>query len=189
MNKNKKYHTIGCCGIACGLCPKYYTIGVSKCPGCFGEDFSKKHPPCAAGMCCFKMNNLEACGQCKDFPCKKFEKDSVFKDSFVTHKKMMENNKFIQEKGIEKFMDELNARIKILEKFFSEYNDGKSKNYYCLAATLLTVKSLEESIKKAEPQIKKESIAENDYKNKARILKAIISECAQKNNIELRLIK
>jgi hypothetical protein len=24
--------TIGCCGIDCGLCPRYYTDGPSRCP-------------------------------------------------------------------------------------------------------------------------------------------------------------
>jgi hypothetical protein len=32
----KKYPTIGVCGLDCGLCPRYYTIGPSRCPGCAG---------------------------------------------------------------------------------------------------------------------------------------------------------
>jgi hypothetical protein len=55
----KKYHTLGCCGIDCGLCPRYYTEGASRCPGCFGENYKKKHPPCSFATCCVKNNNLK----------------------------------------------------------------------------------------------------------------------------------
>jgi len=36
--KLKIYNTIGCCGIDCGLCPRFYTKGDSVCPGCGGTD-------------------------------------------------------------------------------------------------------------------------------------------------------
>jgi hypothetical protein len=185
----KKYYTLGCCGIDCGLCPRYYTEGESRCPGCFGENFAQKHPPCSTANCCVKNNNLEACGQCKNFPCKKYDSKKVLIDSFVTHKRMMENQKTIQKYGIEKYIEKQNIRINILEKILSEYNDGKSKNYFCIAVALLDIKYLNDSIRKAENKIKKENIMENDLKNKANILKNILSEYAEKNNIEIKLQK
>jgi hypothetical protein len=56
----KKYYTLGCCGIDCGLCPRYYTEGgeESRCPGCFGENFVQKHTPCSTASCCIKMENM-----------------------------------------------------------------------------------------------------------------------------------
>ena len=50
----KKYPTIGVCGLDCGLCPRYYTIGPSRCPGCAGPDFFNKHPSCSFITCCVK---------------------------------------------------------------------------------------------------------------------------------------
>jgi hypothetical protein len=150
----KKYYTIGCCGIDCGLCPRYYTEGESRCPGCFGIHFSEKHPPCSLAVCCAKKHNLEACGQCSEFPCKKYDSKNIEKDSFVTHKKMMENQKNIKDNGIAKYAGEQNIRIKILEKLLREYNDGKRKSYFCLAARLIDVKILNEIIIKAEYKIR-----------------------------------
>ncbi|TET26129.1 MAG: DUF3795 domain-containing protein, partial [Dehalococcoidia bacterium] len=48
----KKYPIVGACGLNCGLCPRYYTQGTSRCPGCCGPDFWQKHPGCAFITCC-----------------------------------------------------------------------------------------------------------------------------------------
>ena len=187
--QSKKYYTLGCCGIDCGLCPRYYTKGESKCPGCFGKNFAEKHPPCSYAICCVKKYGLEVCGQCAEFSCKKYYDKKIEKDSFVTHKKMMENQEIIRRKGIEKFMEEQNIRINILEKILSEYNDGRSKNYFCLAVALLDIKCLNKSLLEAEHETQDKSIQENDFKSKAKILKEIFLEHANKNNIDLKLRK
>ena len=64
---NKQYSTIGCCGIDCGLCPRFYTQGSSACPGCGGKDFAEKHPSCGYLTCCSVKRNLEVCAQCNEF--------------------------------------------------------------------------------------------------------------------------
>jgi len=79
------------------------------------------------------------------------------KDTFVTHKKMMENQEAIKNYGIEKYIEKQNIRINILEKLLSKYNDGKSKIYFCTAVALLDIKCLNVSIKKAESKLKKEN--------------------------------
>ena len=94
----KLYPVIGCCGIDCGLCPRYYTIGASKCPGCCGLDFFDKHPSCSFITCCVKKNNLEVCAQCDDFPCPRFDGWDAG-DSFVTHLKSVSNLNYIKEHG------------------------------------------------------------------------------------------
>ena len=185
----KRNYTLGCCGIDCGLCPRYYTEGESRCPGCFGKDFAEKHPPCSLATCCVKKHNLEACGQCKEFPCKKYENEKIEKDSFVTHKKMMANQRYVQKNGIEKYIEEQNIRIKILEKMLQEFNDGKSKSYFCIAATLLDIKCLNKSLIEAEKKMQKEKMSADDFKGKTKVLKGILSEYADKNNVELKLRK
>lgn len=97
----RKYPTIGCCGIDCGLCPRYYTEGTSRCPGCGGEGFEEKHPSCGFITCCEKKHGLNICAECAEFLCKRFEKETGEWDSFVLHRKVMPNQKLIAEKGIE----------------------------------------------------------------------------------------
>jgi hypothetical protein len=53
----------------------------------------------------------------------------------------------------------------------------------------LDIKCLNISIKKAERKIKEGNIMENDLKNKAIILKNILTEYANENNIEIKLEK
>ena len=129
-NLEKKYPMIGCCGIDCGLCPRYFTEGKSRCPGCLGPKFLEiMGQTCSFITCCVKNNNLETCGECKDFPCSKFNsiwfgEDSY--DSFVTHKKAVPNLTFIKNKGFEKFTKQQEKRIKILKEMINNFNDGRS---------------------------------------------------------------
>jgi hypothetical protein len=57
----KAYPTLGCCGLDCGLCSRYYTVGTSRCPGCCGPEFFDKMPSCAYITCCVKKKGLEVC--------------------------------------------------------------------------------------------------------------------------------
>ena len=185
----KKYPTIGCCGIDCGLCPRYYTKGSSRCPGCCGPDFFNKHPTCGIITCCVKKKNLEVCGQCDDFPCEKFEPwfGNEAYDSFVTHIKCESNLNFIKEHGIEKIIEQQSKRIQLLEEMLNYFDDGRSKSFYCIASALLSIKDLRESIKSAEKKIEILGIKKDDIKNKAKTLREFIQEAADKVNIDLKL--
>jgi len=188
----KRYPTIGCCGLDCGLCPRYYTVGSSKCPGCCGPDFFNKHPSCSYITCCVKRKNLEVCAQCDEFPCSKFESWLVGGgeyDSFVTHKKAHPNLIFIREYGIEKFIEQQRKRIRLLETMLRNFDDGKSKSFYCIAATLLPITDLETSLNKTEQKIKADKIGLDDFKTKSKILKGFLNNFAAREGIELKLRK
>jgi hypothetical protein len=86
-------------------------------------------------------------------------------------------------------MEKQNVRINILEKILSRYNDGKNKSYFCIAVALLDIKCLNILIKNTERKIKKENIMENDLKNRAIILKNILTEYANENNLKIKLEK
>lgn len=147
---NRKNPTIGCCGIDCGMCPRYYTAGTSRCPGCGGEGFETKHPSCGFITCCVKKHGLEVCAECDDFPCKKYDKETGEHDSFVTHRKVMSNQRRIIEAGIDAFLEQQQRRIVFLEAALARHDDGKSKNFLCLAATLLSLDSLNEALAMAD---------------------------------------
>ena len=186
----KKYPTIGVCGLDCGLCPRYYTVGTSRCPGCGGPDFFNKHPSCSFITCCVKKKNLEVCAECSDFPCSKFKNDEVYQQlkepsSYPSYKKVMPNLNFIKEHRIEKFIEQQKKRIKLLETMIENFDDGRSRSFFCKSATLLDLTSLSSSLNKATQKIKTDEIKQNDVKNKAQILKAILNEIALKEGVEL----
>ncbi len=187
----KKYQTLGCCGLDCGLCPRYYTEGSSRCPGCCGPDFFNKHPSCGHITCCVKKKNLEVCAECNDFPCQKF--DSWFGneayDSFVTHKKAEPNLDFIRKHGVEKFIEQQKERIKFLKDMLEGFNEGRSRSFYCIAAALLPVDDVKNSLESAKKEVKTLGLRKDDIKSKAKILKKAIQDVADRKGIDLKLRK
>jgi hypothetical protein len=182
----KVYPTIGCCGIDCGLCPRYYTAGDSRCPGCAGSDFYEKHPTCGMITCCVKNKGLEVCGQCDEYPCARL-KGWGDGDSFVTHQTAHSNSVFIKEHGLERFIEQQNRRIKLLETMIKQFDDGRSKSFYCLAASLLTIEDLEQAFEASKEKIKTDIKDPDDIKAKADILKEFLRDCADRKGIALRL--
>jgi len=183
--QTKKYPTIGICGLDCGLCPRYYTVGASRCPGCAGPDFFNKHPSCSFITCCVKKKGLEVCAECSEFPCSKFKSNEEYQQlkessSYPSYKKVMPNLNFIKEHRIEKFIGQQKKRIKLLETMIENFDDGRSRSFFCRAATLLGLIDLKSSLDKATQKIKTDNIKQNDVKNKAKILKAILNEIALK---------
>lgn len=177
----KTYPTIGCCGLDCGLCPRYYTVGPSRCPGCAGPNFFNKHPSCSFITCCVKKNNLEVCAECSEFPCSKFKSDKEYQQlqessSYPSCKKVMPNLNFIKKHGIKKFMKQRRNRIKLLETMIKNFDDGRSKSFFCKAATLLDLTKLRSSLDKAIQKIKTDNIKQKDIKKKAKILKVTLNE-------------
>jgi len=191
MNKTAKtYPTIGVCGLDCGLCPRYYTRGTSRCPGCAGPDFFNKHPSCSFITCCVKKKELEVCAECSEFPCSKFKSNEEYQQlkessSYPSYKKVMPNLNFIKEHGIENFIGQQKNRIKLLEVMIENFDDGRSRSFFCKAATLLGLIDLRNSLDKTIQKIKTDKIKQDDVKNKARILKTILNEMALKEGVEL----
>jgi len=190
----KKYPTIGVCGLDCGLCPRYYTDGPSRCPGCGGPDFFHKHPSCSYITCCVKRKGLEVCAECGDFPCVKFRSKEVYNNlnespSYPPYRKVMSNLNFIKEQGIERFMAIQKRRIEFLEYMIKEFDDGRSRCLFCRASALLELNELEKSLDEATLESGAKNLSRNDIKGKAKILKKILYEAASKRGIELIKVK
>ena len=184
----KRYPTIGVCGLDCGLCPRYYTVGPSRCPGCSGPDFPNKHPSCSFITCGVKKKNLEVCGECPDFPCPKFKSEEEYRrakesSSYPPLRKVLPNLNAIKEHGIESFLQQQKRRIELLEKMIQDFDDGRSRSYYCRSAALLDPAGLESSLAAAVQKMKVDHIQPNDVKTKARILRGILDELALKEGM------
>jgi hypothetical protein len=102
-------------------------------------------------------------------------------DSFVTHRNSISNLESIKTNGLAVFLKQQNKRIQILEELIENYDDGKSKSFYCLSATLLPI----EELKKAIVGIKGQNESINDKKIMAKAIKNEFSQIAERNNIEL----
>jgi len=186
----KAFPTIGCCGLDCGLCQRYYTVGSSRCPGCAGPDFFEKMPSCGYISCCVKKRGLEVCAQCEEFPCSRFDRwlDSCAEhDSFVTHGRVKANLDFIRAHGLDEFMEQQRKRIGLLEHMIRDFNDGRSRSFYCIATTLLPIADLEASLAKAQNELRSSKIGPDDVKSKPKVLKGFLSACAARDGTELRL--
>jgi len=178
---DKRASTIGRCGIDCGLCPRYYTEGSSRCPGCGGEGFETVHPPCGVKSCADRRG-LEACGLCGEYPCKRYgDRGKMERDSFVTHKRIFHNHDLIAARGMDWFLAEQSKRITILQNMLANYDDGRSKSFFCLAAALLQPEHLLAAIA--------ETPLDADKKGRAKALKAALRKYAEMEGVVLALDK
>jgi hypothetical protein len=176
----KKNPTIGCCGIDCGLCPRYHADGTSRCPGCAGQDFQEKHPSCSILTCCLVTRSLETCGGCEEFVCRKIKNwDSG--DSFVTHRICLSNLKRIKENGLAAFLGQQKQRLQLLAGLLEKYDDGRSKSFYCLSAAFLPIEELRLAIERA----KSLAGATRGRKETAALLRETLVEIAARSKIEL----
>jgi hypothetical protein len=89
------------CGMNCGLCLNYLRKD-NKCPGCFtGRKVNNKLIKCKRRLC--TKRDGEYCFSCKEFPCDSIQKlDERYKKRYDMSE--IENLRFIQEKGIDKFI-------------------------------------------------------------------------------------
>ena len=182
----KKYPTVACCGLDCGLCPLYYTKRPSRCPGCCGPDFINKHPSCSIITCCVKKHNFETCAECSEFPCSQINKWDKY-DSFISHRVSLSNLRLIKEIGIVQFLTQQKRRIEILETMLEEFNEGRSKSFFCIAAALLPIDDIEKAIDESIKQIKDQEIDGKDLKSKSKILRDNLTKLANAKSIELKL--
>ena len=185
----KKYPIVGACGLNCGLCPRYYTEGTSRCPGCCGPDFEQKHPSCGFITCCVKQRGLETCAQCTDWAgCERVAKvmdAAKSQDSFISYRPVPANFAFIRENGIEEFVRVEMEKQKLLRYLLDNYNDGRSKSFYCTSCQLLPLEKLKEVLAEAGAKM----TADSDIKDKARLVRAAINSLADALRIDLKLRK
>ncbi len=172
----RRYPTIGVCGLDCGLCPRYYTRGKSRCPGCGGPDFLSKRPTCSFITCCVRKRNLEVCAECSDFPCSRFKSENEYQrlkeiSSYPSYKVVLSNLNFIKEHGIRKFAGQQRKRITLLERMIDSFDDGRSRSFFCRAACLCEVGDLEDAVHGAVRAVRTENIDRHNRKGRAKILR------------------
>jgi hypothetical protein len=180
-----KYLEIGVCGLSCRLCPGYVMKTKSRCHGCKTD--WRLRGPCSILHCAVKKN-IEFCGDCDESEtCEKWkrhrERGKKF-DSFKCYQKLEDDIAFIQKHGLDEFRKSQKVREKLLWKLLDGFNEGRSKSYFCLAATVLDLDELAEAVKEAAGSSKG-----LDIKERAKLAHSILDRIAEKKGYYLKLRK
>lgn len=179
----RSYPLLSACGLNCGLCPRFYADGSSRCPGCGGKGFFSTRPSCSI-VSCTRRRGIEFCCECGEYPCKKLDGAECV-DSFITHRNMKTDFEKVRSKGLDAYRAELTQKIEILENLLENYNDGWKKSFYCLAVNLLALPDLKSAMAKIESQTPPDA----DVKQKAARAAAALNELGAERGIELVLNK
>lgn len=105
-------------------------------------------------------------------------------DSFKCYQTLEHDISFIQERGISEFERIQISREHLLKQMLTDFNEGRSRSFYCIAATVLTVEELREALTRA----RKESDG-LDIKGKSKVLRSILDDIAEKKGYGLKLRK
>lgn len=180
----REYPLFALCGLNCGLCPRFHTEGVSKCPGCGGPDFRLKHPACAVITCSKKHGSPEYCFRCPSFPCGRFSRENSA-DSFITYRNVMTD---FEKAGrdLRQYKAELDEKVGILEFLIADFNDSRRKNFYCNAVNLLSLADLREILRVIREQVSPKEIP---MKEKIEEIVRLFETRAEEEGISLKLRK
>jgi len=181
-----KYPETGICGLSCRLCPNYHTDAKSRCPGCKSD--YRMSAGCPFITCAVKNKGIEFCWDCEEnktcVKWKKHREAGKKHDSFKCYQALENDIAFIQKHGVKKFIKGQKVKEKLLKAMLKDFNDGRSKSYYCIAATVMKTEELRQIIIKA-----KKAAAGINIKERAKVLHKILDETAAKKKYFLKLRK
>jgi len=181
-----KYPKIGICGLSCSLCPIYHSETKSKCGGCKSE--YRMTAGCPFITCAIKKKGIEFCWDCEENEsCEKWKKhrqSGKNNDSFKCYQKLEDNIYFIKKNGVIEFEKKQKIKEKILKEMLKEFNEGRSKSYYCIAATVMKINELKEALIKGKKETKG-----LDIKSKSKTFHKILDGIASEKNYLLKLRK
>jgi hypothetical protein len=181
-----RYPEIGVCGLSCRLCPMHNTDTKSRCSGC--KSTTRIAVGCPFITCAVKKKGIEFCWDCTEKKtCEKWKKHREAgkkSDSFKCYQKLEDDISFIQKNGINEFEKTQKNRECLLKEMLRDFNEGRSKSYYCITATVLEIEELKEALTRA----KKESDG-LDIKGRSKFLHTILDEIARKKSYYLKLRK
>ena len=95
---------------------------------------------------------------------------------------MFSNLDFIKQTGISQFIDQQKIRTEILADFITNYDDGRSKSFFCLSCALLPLENLNDI-----QRIANDFNDSSNLKDKNKRLKEILLETADGLKIDLKL--
>lgn len=179
-----QYETTGVCGLGCRLCPNFHRDTDSRCEGCKSK--GRMAVGCPFITCAVKGRGISFCWQCdENKTCERWKKHRAIgmnQDSFKCYQTLERDIAFIEQYGMEEFDIDQRARECILRDMLTEFNDGRSKSYYCIAATVLTVDELKDVLNRARQISGSLGMGE-----RAVTIHSLIDEVAVKKGYQLKL--
>ena len=131
----RKNQLFSLCGLNCGLCPML--LG-NHCGGCGNGNQS-----CKIAKCSLEHDAVVYCFECGLYPCEKYQNIDEY-DSFITHRRRKADLEKAQRIGIEQYNHEQKEKVQMLNHLLANFNDGRRKNFFCVAVNLLELPELRE---------------------------------------------
>lgn len=176
----------GVCGLSCRLCPRYHTDGSSRCGGC--KSPFRMGAGCPFITCAVKKKGIELCTDCAEGEtCGRWahhREMSKTMDSFVCYQKLQDNIQFIKQYGIRAFEEVQEKRCKLLDEMLARYDEGRSKSFYCIAATVMEPEELEIAIASVEKLSPGKTL-----KEKSKVMRQALEDIAREKHYTLALRK
>ena len=87
------------------------------------------------------------------------------------------------------WLEEQRRRRLLLENLLTNYNEGRSMNFYCLATILMPPELVDKALNELKEKLAVNQIDSSDVKAKAKALRGVVQGLAQEHGIELKLRK
>lgn len=173
----RKNQLLSLCGLNCGLCPMF--LG-KHCGGCGNGNQS-----CKIAKCSLEHGKIEYCYECEHYPCDTYQNIDEF-DSFITHQRQKADLEKAQRIGLEQYNLEQQEKMKILSYLLSNYNDGRRKNFFCVAVNLLELSELQRALNELQSN---SELPLFPIKEQCSYVADVFQKIADRKNIKLKLIK
>lgn len=164
----------------------YHTEGKSRCGGCKSE--FRMAAGCPFITCAVKMKGVEFCWDCSEHQvCEKWGKHRELGksyDSFKCYQKLEDDIAFILANGVDEFEKQQKIRENLLKMLLKNFNEGRSKRYYCIVATVFEVNELQKLLDEGSERSKGLEI-----KEKSKVLHSLLDSAAEKKGYLLKLRK
>ena len=143
---------------------------------------------CPFITCAVKRKGIEFCWECEESDtCEKWKRHREAgkeHDSFKCYQTLEEDLSFISQHGVSVFQKIQEQRASLLKEMLKDFNEGRSKSYCCIAATVLELEELEEALSRA----RRES-GGLDLRAKSKALHRILDDVASRKDYRLTLRK
>jgi hypothetical protein len=181
-----RYPEIGICGLSCRLCPNNHMTTASRCLGCKSE--GRMTVGCPFITCAVKKKGIEFCWDCgENGTCQKWKKHKDAgkrNDSFKCYQKLEDDIASIRKSGVVEFERSQKIREQLLQVMLQQFNEGRSKSYFCIAATVLEIAELKEALDKA-----RKGSEGLDLKERSGLLHSMLDDIAARKHYNLKLRK
>jgi len=127
---------------------------------------------------------LVTCIECENFPCERYLR--IFWATDQESGVAQENLKRIKRVGLEVWLEEQRERRLLVEELLTNYNEGRSMSFYCLACTLMPPNLVSKAVDEAREILINNQVDDSDIKAKAKTVKLVIQDLAAQCGIDLR---